>query len=358
MLEDYDLKNLISPALAWFEANKRDLPWRKTKDPYGIWVSEIMLQQTRVEAVKGYYERFLDSLPDISSLAQCEEDRLLKLWEGLGYYNRVRNMQKAARLLVEKYEGRMPADYSEVLHLPGIGAYTAGAIASIAFDIPAPAVDGNVLRILCRVAEDDSDIRQEKTKKKVTDLLFPIMPSEKPGSFNQAMMEIGAIRCLPNAAPLCEKCPWKDLCGTRRQGAFERYPYRSPLKERRIEKRTVLLIMDGERIAIEKRPKEGLLAGLYQFPNLLGHLTRREAVDYVRQQGPDPVYIETLPAAKHVFSHIEWQMRGYLIRVSDLSGFGEEGSTLLLERDRIQKEYAIPSAFAAYTRYINLEKGK
>ncbi|MCR4674152.1 MAG: A/G-specific adenine glycosylase [Lachnospiraceae bacterium] len=360
MLEDYKLENLVEPALTWFEKNKRDLPWRKDRNPYHIWVSEIMLQQTRVEAVKGYYERFLHRLPTIRDLAECPEDELLKLWEGLGYYNRVRNMQKAAKIIMEDYGGNMPKDYDAILALPGIGAYTAGAISSIAYGISAPAVDGNVLRILCRVSEDDSDIKKEGVKKKLTSLLFPIMPEKSPGDFNQALMEIGAIVCLPNGEPLCDKCPWGKMCQAKCHNSIDRYPVKSKAAKRRIEEKTVLLIMDGDKILIEKRPSKGLLAGLYQFPNLEGYLKRDDVISYVRKKGLDPIFTEPLPEAKHIFSHIEWRMKGYLVKVSDLELYQEtvEEPPILIEKSKIQSEYAIPAAFEKYATYVNLTLGK
>lgn len=358
MLENYKLKELVEPAICWYKKNKRDLPWRADKNPYHIWVSEIMLQQTRVEAVKGYYERFLNRLPDIISLATCPEDELLKLWEGLGYYNRVRNMQKAAYVMTETFGGCFPATYDKIRALPGIGDYTAGAISSIAFGLPNPAVDGNVLRILCRVAEDDSDIKKESTKKKVQNLLLTIMPKDEPGVFNQALMEIGACVCVPNGSPLCKECPWKNLCLTNKHKTYEKYPVKSKPLKRRVEERTILLIMDGNKILIQKRPAKGLLAGLYEFPGCDGHMNRKDVVSYARDRGLDPVLIERLPAAKHIFSHVEWHMIGYLIRVADLSDAVNQTENLLVSKEKIQSEYAIPSAFNAYAEILQLELGK
>lgn len=360
MLEDFPLENLIQPAMDWYENNKRNLPWRVDQNPYHIWVSEIMLQQTRVEAVKGYYERFLHRLPTIEDLAICPEDELLKLWEGLGYYNRVRNMQKAAKIIVEEYDGKMPDSYEKILALPGIGAYTAGAISSIAFHLPTPAVDGNVLRILCRVSEDDSDIKKESVKKNVQNLLTPLMPGGKSGIFNQAMMEIGATVCLPNGEPNCSGCPWKNFCESFLHETTDSYPVKSKPPKRKNEEKTVLLIVDGENILIEKRPDKGLLAGLYQFPNLSGYKTREEVLAFVRDKGLDPVFIEALPDAKHIFSHIEWRMKGYMVKVSNLHLYDEEENQapLLIHKDQIQSEYAIPAAFEKFASYVNLSLGK
>lgn len=217
MIENFPLEKIVKPLLTWFQGNARTLPWRETPTPYRVWVSEIMLQQTRVEAVKPYFERFLSALPDIQALAECEEEKLLKLWEGLGYYNRVRNMQTAARKVMEEHEGKLPADYEKLLKLKGIGHYTAGAIASIAYGIPVPAVDGNVLRVITRVSADDSDIMKQSFRTKVEQSLQEIIPRNDASAFNQALMELGATVCLPNGAPLCEKCPWQELCEAKKE---------------------------------------------------------------------------------------------------------------------------------------------
>ena len=362
MIDTFDLNMLVEPALKWFYENKRDLPWRQGKNAYGIWVSEIMLQQTRVEAVIPYYHRFMEALPDIETLAKCPEDRLLKLWEGLGYYNRVRNMQKAARVIVEEYGGNMPKIYHEIVSLPGIGPYTAGAIASIAFEEKVPAVDGNVLRILSRVAEDDRDILKESTKKSVTAALQRIMP-QAAGDFNQALMEIGALVCIPNGEPKCGECPWQFCCEAWAHQSYDRLPVKSKAKARRMEERTVLLIRDGQKILLGKRPKKGLLAGLYEFPNLEGYQGEEEILSFVRAQGLEPLRIEKLPEAKHIFSHIEWHMIGYTVQVADVESYyaTAEGCLpsdfLLVDLDRVQRDYAIPTAFEKYAAYVSLKLG-
>jgi A/G-specific adenine glycosylase len=373
MLENYDLKQLVEPALQWYQLNKRELPWRQDREPYHVWVSEIMLQQTRVEAVIPYYERFMKELPDIAALAACPEDKLLKLWEGLGYYNRVRNMQKAAQCITEHYGGVMPADYETIRGLPGIGPYTAGAIASIAFGEPVPAVDGNVLRILCRVSEDDSDILKDSTKKKVSQALQQVMPKDA-GSWNQALMEIGALVCIPNGEPKCGQCPWQQFCLATRHHTYDVLPVKKKANPRRIEEKTVLIIRDGEKILIRKRPKKGLLAGLYELPNLEGHLEREEILAFAKAQKLEPLHIEALPEAKHIFSHIEWHMTGYMVRVADVESFRENEKVetefpqtedsetikqgyLLVDVAEIQRKYAIPSAFEKYMEYVNILLG-
>ena len=315
MLEKFQLEQIVKPLLAWFEKNARTLPWRSISTPYRVWVSEIMLQQTRVEAVKPYFERFMHALPDVKSLAECEEERLLKLWEGLGYYNRVRNMQIAAQTVMEQYDGKLPADYEKLLELKGIGHYTAGAIASIAYGIPVPAVDGNVLRILMRVSADNSDIMKQSVKTRVEQALQQVIPQDCAGSFNQALMELGAIVCVPNGEPLCDQCPWYSFCETRKRGLWQELPVKKKAKGRRIEERTVLVIRDGERVVLKRRPKKGLLAGLYEFPNEPGTLTEDEVLRAVQDMHLHPMRIQRLEEAKHIFSHVEWHMQGYMVEV-------------------------------------------
>ena len=345
-----------------------------------------MLQQTRVEAVKPYFERFLKELPDISALAVCPEDRLLKLWEGLGYYSRVRNMQKAARHLVEKaaedtvlsrddsasgtdVKIRMPRDPKELQALPGIGSYTAGAIASIAYGVRTPAVDGNVLRILARVTADDTDVLKASARREAEELLTKALQNKNaqdldPGDFNQGLMDLGAGVCLPNSMPLCEKCPLADICEAHKTGRETAFPVRKKAKERRIEQRTILLVRDGEKVALTQRPETGLLAGMYEFPNLAGKQNKKAVLQAVERQNLEPLHIRSLEPARHLFSHIEWQMTGYEIRVA---GFpetmnserspGESGGWFLVETGKVEREYPIPSAYKAYTRQLQIKLG-
>lgn len=357
------LQKITKPLLAWFRKEKRDLPWRNDPTGYHVWVSEIMLQQTRVEAVKGYYDRFLKALPEISDLAKADEEKLLKLWEGLGYYNRVRNMQKAAKVVIEEYNGELPADYTLLHSLPGIGSYTAGAIASIAYKIAVPAVDGNVLRVIMRILEDDSDIMKQSVKRQVEGLLLQVMSKEHPGEYNQALMELGATVCVPNGAPKCDACPVQAVCKGYANKTAEKYPVKTPKKQRRIEEKTVFVIVDGNNVILRKRDNKGLLAGLYELPNVDDVLAEDKALEWVKSQGLKPLYIEKLPDAKHIFSHVEWRMKGYLIRVYETNpGICEkvhedsrEYPFLVVEKEKIQKEMAIPSAFAAYRRYLTKE---
>lgn len=358
MLKNYPIKQLVQPLLEWYPHHARVLPWREDPAPYRVWVSEIMLQQTRVEAVKPYFERFIQALPDIASLAACPEERLLKLWEGLGYYNRVRNMQAAANTVMQEYDGRLPADYEELQKLKGIGHYTAGAIASIAYGIPVPAVDGNVLRILMRVSEDDADIMKQSVKTETERLLQPVIPKEHAGMFTQAMMELGATICVPNGEPKCTECPWQPFCLACRHGSYGHLPHKGKARPRKIEQKTVLLIRDGEKVLLHRRPRRGLLAGMYEFPNLEGHLTREEVTRYVEGMELLPLKVEPLEDARHIFSHIEWQMTGYMIRVAQLDDLdGQKEGYVFAEAEVSEEKYAIPSAFARYTRYMNIHLG-
>ena len=229
------LNEIVQPLISWYRQNKRILPWRDQKNAYYTWVSEIMLQQTRVEAVKPYFLRFIGELPDVKALAECPEEKLMKLWEGLGYYNRVRNMQTAAQNVVSEYSGILPASYEELLALKGIGSYTAGAIASIAYDIPVPAVDGNVLRVFSRITEDRQDIMKQSVRRQVEEKLLGIMPKEAPGDFNQALMELGAVVCVPNGPARCTECPVAAFCRAYHHGIVDELPVKAPKKKRTIE---------------------------------------------------------------------------------------------------------------------------
>ena len=363
MLNDFDLEKLAAPLCGWFAEHARTLPWRDDPTPYHVWISEIMLQQTRVEAVKESYNRFIKALPDVASLAQCGEDTYLKLWEGLGYYSRVRNLHAAAVQIIEEYDGRIPDEYETLLTLKGIGHYTAGAIASLAYEKPVPCVDGNVLRVLTRVSADPSDIMKQRfrleTEKKLQDLLEQITGVFSPRIFNQALMELGALVCVPNGEPHCGECPWEDLCLARKGGLVSQIPVRTKKKDRRIEDRTVMLIRDGDRIALHKRPGRGLLAGLYEFPNKAGHLTESQVLSMVREMGYSPLRIRQLEDSVHIFSHVEWHMIGYDLLVEEEAFATEEEKARAAAEQFVfvnaaeQKEfYALPSAFAAYRAHI------
>lgn len=353
VLESPRMKETAKPLVEWFRKNKRDLPWRERMDAYRVWISEIMLQQTRVEAVKPYYERFLKALPDVRALAKVSEDRLLKLWEGLGYYNRARNLKYAACQIVEEYGGKFPETYEEIRSLKGIGSYTAGAISSFVYNIPKPAVDGNVLRVVSRITADDSDIAKAGTKSKIEKEIEEVIPRDAAGDFNQSLIELGAVVCLPNGEPRCGSCPVSHLCLAHEQGRETEFPVKKKAKKRRIENRTVLLFRDAQKTAIRKRPAKGLLAGMYEFPNREGRMTYDEVVGYGKSLGLTPVRIRKLGNAKHIFSHVEWHMTGYEILVDELEKSmadenKEKGNIIFAEIRQLQEEYPIPSAFEAY----------
>lgn len=338
----------VGVLLSWYRQAKRPLPWRETCDPYCIWLSEIMLQQTRVEAVKPYYARFLAACPTVASLAAIPEEQLLKLWEGLGYYSRARNLQKAAKRVMELHGGVMPSTYEELLALPGIGEYTAGAIASIAYDIRVPAVDGNVLRVLSRLGAVREDITDQKVKNAFREALIPCVPADA-GDFTQALIELGAMVCVPNGAPKCEACPMRAVCRAEKDGSTVELPVKSPKKARRVEKKTVLLVFDGEKRAITKRPPEGLLAGLFQFPNAEGHLDAEAVEALLCSMGLEVQSVTRAPDAVHIFTHIEWHMIAYDVRVAALSPVKD---WIPATDHDLTTKYAIPSAFSAYTKYL------
>lgn len=347
VLDNPILYEMRESLISWYRDNKRTLPWRENATPYRVWVSEIMLQQTRVEAVKPYYERFLKELPTVESLAEASEDRLLKLWEGLGYYNRVHNMQKAARQIMVDFGGKFPTTYEGVRSLKGIGNYTAGAICSFAYGLPKPAVDGNVLRVLTRLTGDDADIMKQSTRKRMEEALEKVIPKSAASDFNQGLIELGAIICVPNGQPKCGECPLAFLCQAKKEGCIEKYPVKAKKKERKIEKKTVLVFFDGEKMAINKRGKDGLLAGLYELPNVPGHLKADEVISYCKSIGLMPVRIEELTNAKHIFSHVEWHMKGYFVKVDELEKTNQK-NFLFIHPKEIEKEYPIPSAFEKY----------
>ena len=347
------MKETVRPLVEWFRENQRDLPWRKRMDAYRVWISEIMLQQTRVEAVKPYYERFLKELPDVKALAEVPEDRLLKLWEGLGYYNRARNLKEAACQIMEKYGGRFPETYEEIRGLKGIGNYTAGAVSSFVYGVRKPAVDGNVLRVVTRITADWSDITKAGTRTKVEREVEEVIPAEAAGDFNQSLIELGAIVCVPNGEPKCGICPVSGICLAHAQGRETEFPVKAKKKARRIEKRTILVFRDNEKTAVRKRPDTGLLAGLYEFPGTEGHLKQPEVVRYAKSLGLMPIRVKKLGSAKHIFSHVEWHMVGYEVIVDELEKNVRDqgaapGEILFAELRELKEHYPMPSAFEAY----------
>lgn len=351
------LEKIVQPLMMWYDRNKRILPWRENREAYDIWISEIMLQQTRVEAVKPFFRRFKEALPKIEDLAECPEDKLLKLWEGLGYYNRVRNMQKAAIQVVNQFDGVLPDNYEALKSLPGIGNYTAGAIASIAYGIPVPAVDGNVLRVIARIRMDDRDIMKQSVRNQVESDLRKVMPFEEPGTFNQSLMELGATVCVPGGMPHCGECPVAEFCKARACDRMMDFPVKSGAKARKVEEHTILLLLDGDHIAIRKRPDKGLLAGLYEFPNLEGHLSEEQVLEKVKAYGLTPLRIQPLPKSKHIFSHVEWRMIGYAVHVSALDSWPKE-EMMFVDVEHAEKSYPVPAAYGAYAGYMNLRLGQ
>jgi len=354
------LPDLANPLLKWYDENRRVLPWRESPTPYRVWVSEIMLQQTRVEAVKPYFERFMEILPDIAHLASAEEEVLLKLWEGLGYYNRVRNLQKAAVIIEREHGGKMPETYEKLKALPGIGSYTAGAVASIAFGEPVPAVDGNVLRVVTRLRGDERLITNEKMRASVERDLRERISQDRPGDFNQAMMEIGACVCVPNGEPLCGECPLAEDCVAHAVGNWQKYPRKQEKKPRQVQDKTVLIVRDENKAVIRKRENKGLLAGMYEFPSLQGFRTAEEVVAYLADNGLRVLRVQPLEDAKHIFSHVEWHMKGYMVRVDELepkeTGSGQDAQDwLYIEPRETREKYPVPSAFAAYLKYLKEE---
>ncbi|MEG2596069.1 MAG: A/G-specific adenine glycosylase [Ruthenibacterium sp.] len=337
--------DLATPLLSWFDKSKRVLPFRTLSTPYRVWVSEIMLQQTRVSAVLPYFERFMTALPTIADLAACEAEPLQKLWEGLGYYSRVHNLQKAARIVMAEYGGALPADFAALQTLPGIGAYTAGAIASICFHLPVVAVDGNVLRVFARVLNCDGDILQPDVKKFLSAAVQAAQPPARCGDYNEALMELGALVCVPNGAPLCAECPLCDLCAAQKAGTQSTLPHKTPKKARKALDYTVALLVCGHRVLLEQRPQSGLLAGLWQPILLDGTLDAAETVAALAKRGFACSVIAPLPPAKHIFTHLTWQMTGFLC---DASEFSLPSGFAFASADDIENVYAIPNAFKVY----------
>ena len=328
-------RRLPAPLVDWFRKEGRPLPWRIHPDPYRVWLSEIMLQQTRIETVRAYYDRFLREIPDIPSLAAAEEERVLKLWEGLGYYSRARNLHAAAKRIMEHHRGRFPDTIEEIRALPGIGDYTAGAIASIAFGLPEPAVDGNVMRVIARLAGFEGDIRRSSVRATVAGELRKVYPADDASAFTQALMELGELLCLPNGTPLCARCPCAGFCEAAKRPDPGSIPARQPKKARPVFRKTVLILKHGSRIALRKRPPEGLLAGLWEFPSVEGWRKKKEVSALL-----NGLPVRKGPSARHVFSHVEWDMISWTADCPE-----ECGNFVWFESDELP---AVPSAFRAF----------
>lgn len=336
-------ETLAQKLCAWYDAGHRELPWRQDTRPYPVWLSEIMLQQTRVEAVKGYYARFLRELPTIEALSRCPPDRLTKLWEGLGYYSRVRNLQKAAQVIQDTYGGRFPETFEAVRALPGIGDYTAGAICSICFGLPTPAVDGNVLRVLSRVMEDEAPITNQKTKNACREALVPVYQKGPRGTLTQALMELGAMVCVPNGAPKCESCPLREICLANLHGTQDKFPVKEAKRPKREEHRTVFVLQCEDTLAVRKRPGKGLLAGLWELPNVEGTLPAEQALAFAEEAGCEPFELQKSVERTHVFTHIIWKMRCYYLLCREKSPeFVWAGA------ERRRTDVALPTAFRMF----------
>ena len=332
--------------LEWYAAGHRDLPWRRDREPYHVWLSEVMLQQTRVEAVKGYYRRFLAELPDIPALAACPPDRLAKLWEGLGYYSRMRNLQKAAQVIVSAHGGVFPREYDAIRALPGVGDYTAGAIASICFGLPEPAVDGNVLRVLSRVTDDAAPVTDAAVKREYAARLREIYPAGRCGDFTQSLMELGATVCGPNSQPQCALCPLASLCLARANGTALLRPVKAPKKEKRTEEKTVFILRCGTRIAVRRRPEQGLLAGLWELPNVDGKCSAQQALAQAERWGVHPRELCRSSEKTHIFTHIRWELRGFYIECAEAAPL-----FTWVDPARFRQDIALPTALRIFEAF-------
>lgn len=310
-------KNFTKTILSWYDQGHRDLPWRRTQDPYRIWISEIMLQQTRAETVVSYYERFLARYPTVQDLADAPEEALLKAWEGLGYYSRARSLQRAAKEIVARYGGQLPADLDKLRALPGIGDYTAGAIASIAFGIPAAAVDGNVERVLCRWDAITDEVGTPAVRRQITARAQALVPRDRPGAFANAMMEMGATMCTPKN-PKCLLCPVREGCMGFAQGIAQELPRKAKKKAQRVENRAVLLVFCENRVLIVKR-QEKLLGGLFVFPDVPEESDPARLCRALEALGVRAAYDEKLGHARHVFTHLIWEMDVHAVVADEMT---------------------------------------
>lgn len=321
------MQEIVRPLLDWYKKKARPLPWREEITPYRVWVSEIMLQQTRIEATRGYFARFMEAFPTVQALAEADIEQVLKLWEGLGYYSRARNLHKCAQTVCAEYGGDFPESAAALRSLPGIGDYTAGAIASLAFGKSEPAVDGNVLRVYARLRRCGENMGDAGVKKRVREELRALYPVGEAAAFTSAWMELGEVVCTP-ASPDCAACPLAAYCGAHEAHEETVYPLLPPKKPRRIENRRVFLLLCGDKCAVRKRPEKGLLAGLWELPN---------DTDEAEPEGA-----EFCGEAVHIFSHVEWRMRGYILRVER-----ELPEYVWTDRNE-RRARAIPAAFRYY----------
>ncbi len=347
-LYDAPLSAMIVPLGNWFAEHRKALPWRESGDPYAVWLSEIMLQQTRIEAVIPYYHRFMAMLPDIHALATCPDDLLMKLWEGLGYYSRARNLKKAAIMIEEHFGGALPTTAAELRTLPGIGDYTAGAIASIAFGEPEPAVDGNVLRVMARLCGCDDDILLLSTKRRVADALRAIYPTGNEATvLTESLMELGETVCIPNGRPKCESCPVRTLCTAYHTDRIDELPRKSTKKARKDLAYTVFLLFCDGKIALRKRPSEGLLADMWELPNVNGHLSPDDAINCCHAWQTEPQKCMPCGKSTHIFTHLNWNMIGYRVTCAYPSE-----AFVWVSPEELTSTYALPTAFRYYRNQI------
>ncbi len=325
--------------LAWYDEHARALPWREDCAPYHVWISEIMLQQTGAEVVKAYYTRFLRTFPTIDTLAAADEQQVLKRWEGLGYYSRARNLLKTARLIVKEYGGHFPDIYEKILLLPGVGAYTAGAIASICFNQPVPAVDGNVVRVISRIAGIYDEVT-DPVKKRIALSLKEIYPIARCGDLTQSLMELGATVCLPNGMPKCQSCPVVDLCTAQKNGTVMSLPVKQPKQAKKQQELTVFHLTCGDTIALRHRENKGLLAGLWELPNLPCRLSDVDAVAQAEDWQTKPSALLRASERSHVFTHIKWDMTCYYIVCQE-----QPSCFTWVDRQLLSDTYALPTAF-------------
>lgn len=348
-------QNMAQLLLEWYKIHARVLPFRTHSTPYRVWISEIMLQQTRVSAALEHYARFMQELPTIQHLAECPEEKLLKLWEGLGYYSRARNLQKSAKIIMEEHGGELPADYQQLLALPGIGEYTAGAIGSISFGLPVAAVDGNVLRVFARLYNDDRNILQPQTKKDFSKRVLDCMPKNTPGDYNQALMDLGAMVCVPNGNPQCLICPLQSVCLAFSAGTTTDLPTKTPPKPRTIQKITVLMVQNAQgQYLLEKRSNNGLLAGLWQPVLVEQDISAELSMEFLKNRGVSVEFLKAGKGAKHIFSHIEWHMKSWCFVAKENSVV--EYPLAWVTKSQLQQEYSLPGAFKVYKQQMLKEK--
>jgi len=329
--------------LSWYTDNRREMPWREDPSPYRIWISEIMLQQTRVDTVIPYFNKFMEKYPTVESLASSDEDELMKYWEGLGYYSRIRNIRETAINIVSNYDGKIPETFDELLKLKGIGEYTAGAIASEAFGQKVPAVDGNVFRVFARLTAKEDDLRNLKFQKMLKDAVKSVLPENQIGDFNQGLIELGALICIPNGSPKCGLCPVKDLCQSNKLNLQDKIPFKSKAKQRTVQEKTVFILQYQDKFAVRKRDDKNLLAGLFEIPNVEGFYTVDEAKIVVEEMGFVASDLHMIKDRKVIFTHIEWILQGYYVHVEN-----ENEKYIFDTKENLIQKYTLATAFREY----------